>query len=239
MTNAVDWGHRSRVISTGKVEIDRKLGNGIPDRTLMLIEGEAASGKSTLAQQLIWGALSAGEDVAMYTTEQTVQSVLRQMDSLGLNVRDYFLMDHLQIYPIPPPLGAADPEILFQELFTHIVKQRKCRVIVIDAITTLVWQGGGIEIQDFFTRCKSLCEAGKVIICTVHTGAFDERVLTRVRSFCDAYLRLHVQRSGTELLKTIEVAKIRGAEMPTGNISAFAVEPGQGMRMVPITRAKA
>ena len=68
------------------MEIDRRIGGGIPYGTLMLVEGEAAGGKSTLAQQLSWGALTAGEDVAMYTTEQTVQSMMRQMDSLGLGV---------------------------------------------------------------------------------------------------------------------------------------------------------
>jgi flagellar protein FlaH len=37
----------------------------------------------------------------------------------------------------------------------------------------------------------------------------------------------------------MEVAKIRGAEMTTGNITGFDVEPGLGIRIVPITRARA
>jgi archaellum biogenesis ATPase FlaH len=37
----------------------------------------------------------------------------------------------------------------------------------------------------------------------------------------------------------MEVAKIRGAELATGNISGFAIEPGVGIRMVPISRARA
>ena len=40
----------SQVISTGSVEIDRRLGGGIPLKTVMLIEGQDASGKSTFAQ---------------------------------------------------------------------------------------------------------------------------------------------------------------------------------------------
>ncbi len=111
MTSAVKQRQKARVISTGKVEIDRRLGNGIPDRTLMLIEGQAASGKSSLAQQLLWGALISGEEAALYTTEQTVQSLLRQMASLGMDVRDYFLMDHLQIYPIQRHSHQVEPDL--------------------------------------------------------------------------------------------------------------------------------
>ena len=45
--------------------------------------------------------------------------------------------------------------------------------------------------------------------------------------------------SGTNLIKTMEVAKIRGADNKTGNIMGFEVEPAMGIRIVPVSRAKA
>ena len=227
------------VISAGAEDVDRALGGGIPYRTLMLIEGQSASGKSTLAQQLVWGALGSGERAAIYTTEQTVQSFLRQMTSLGLDVRDYFLLDLLQIYPISIPPDTAAPEVLFDELRRHIMRQDACRVILVDSLTTFVSHAGGDQIQEFFNGCKSLCDQGKVVICTVHADAFDPAILTRVRSVCDAHLRLQVTKSGGRLQKTIEVAKIRGADNPTGNISGFEIDPGLGIRIVPISKARA
>ena len=239
MTSAGGLAQQNTVISTQTQEIDRRIGGGIPYRTLMLIEGEAASGKSTWAQQLLSGALKSGEDVAIYVTEQTVQSFLRQMDSLGLDVKDYFLLDHLQIYPVTIPPDSIEPGILFQELTRHIEAQQECRVVIVDSLTAFVSHAGGDQIQDFFRRCKAFCDQGKVIICTVHSYAFDENILTRLRSVCDAYLKLQVQRSGSQLVKTLAVAKIRGAEMVTGNISGFEVEPGLGIRIVPISGARA
>jgi len=227
------------VISAGNDDIDRRIGGGIPFRTLMLIEGESASGKSTLAQQLARGALESREKAAIYTTEQTVQSLVRQMMTLGLDVRDHFLLDRLQIYPVSIPPDSIDPAILFQELTNHIINQTACRVIVMDSLTTFVSRVGGDQIQEFFARCKSLCDEGKVIICTVHLDAFEPNILTRVRSLCDAHLRLRVEKLGSQLQKTIEVAKIRGAEVPTGNISGFEVEPGLGIRIVPVSKARA
>ena len=177
-----------KVLSTGTEDIDAKIGGGIPYQTLMLIEGESASGKSTLSHQFLWGALESGENAALYTTEQTVQSFNRHMSSLGMDVRDYFLLDHLKIYPVAIPPRSIDPSYLFQELGDHKNNQTDCRVIVLDSLTTFVSGVGGDQIQSFFIQCKSLCDAGKVIICTVHSQAFDAGVMTRVRSICDAYL---------------------------------------------------
>ena len=73
----------------------------------------------------------------------------------------------------------------------------------------------------------------------ISSYAFDHDILTRISSVCDAHLRLQTERSAARLLKTIEVAKIRGAEVPTGNISGFEVEPGIGIRIVPISKARA
>ena len=50
---------------------------------------------------------------------------------------------------------------------------------------------------------------------------------------------LKVTRAGSALVKTLEVAKIKGAESTTGNISGFQVEPGLGVRLIPISLAKA
>ena len=227
------------VITTGSTEIDRRLGGGIPYNTVMLIEGPDASGKSTFAQQLLWGTLNAGHRASIYTTEQNVHALLRQMESLGQDATDYFLLNDLQIFPLSSSGENEDPDLFFKLLSEHIWQQDSSRMIVIDSLTTFVSRAGGEQIQDFFNEMKNVCERGQVIACTVHENAFDEEFLLRVRSICDAYLRLQVNASGTSLVKTMEVAKIRGADMRTGNILGFEVEPGMGIRIVPVSRAKA
>ena len=226
-------------VSTGSTETDRRLGGGIPYRTLMLVEGEPAAGKSTLSQQLLWGALKSGQDATIYITEQTVQSFLRQMDSLGLDVTDYFLLNQLRIFPVNISEDSGDSHLSFSLMVEHIAEQTASRVVVVDSLTTLGSQATGDEIIDFFSRCKAMCDAGKVIITTVHAEAFADNVHTQIRSISDAYLRLQVRASGSQLVKTIQVAKIRGAESATGSIIGFEVEPGLGLRIIPLSRAKA
>ena len=239
MLDSVQTSRGSGTIYTGNRELDKSIGGGIPYRTLMLMEGQSAAGKSTLSQQFIWGALRSGENAALYTTEQSVQSFLRQMSSLGEDVSNYFLLNHLQIFPLEIHNGAIDPARLFRQLSEHISRLDDCRLVVIDSLTTIVSQADGESIQEFFNACKTLCEQGKVIVCTVHANAFAEEILTRVRSICDAHIRLQVEKAGSKLFKTIEVAKLRGADMNTGTISGIEVEPGLGLRIIPISQARA
>jgi flagellar protein FlaH len=44
---------------------------------------------------------------------------------------------------------------------------------------------------------------------------------------------------GELLVKVLEVAKVRGAQKTTGNIITFDVDPGLGMKIIPIAKAKA
>lgn len=65
------------------------------------------------------------------------------------------------------------------------------------------------------------------------------RCLSRIRSACDAHLRLRIEEVGDKLVKVLEVAKVRGADKNTGNIMSFDVDPGTGMRVMPLGRARA
>lgn len=64
-------------------------------------------------------------------------------------------------------------------------------------------------------------------------------MLIRVRSLCDAHLVMKIDQMGECLVKTMEVAKVRNADQSPGNIVSFDVEPGIGMKIIPISKAKA
>jgi flagellar protein FlaH len=230
---------KSRIISTGANEFDKKMGGGIPLGSLTLIEGQSGAGKSTLGQSLITGALHDGVRSVIYTTENTTRSLLRQMETLGLDLKDYYLLDQLRIYSFKVDEMDMKPGEAFQALTRHIESLQDYDVVLLDSLSTLLTTATEDEILFFFSRCKALCDRGKTIICTAHAHAFDERVLTRVRSLCDAHFKLIVESGASELVKSMEVAKVRGADMGTGSIISFAIEPGIGMRIIPVSKAKA
>lgn len=229
-----------RSISTGNVELDKKMGGGIPEGSLTLIEGQSDAGKSVLVQQLTWGGLKDGFRVLFYTTENTTKSLLAQMDDLGLGILDYFLLGRISIYPIPQAFGEEASRSVFQVLRQHIAqKGDDFDIAIVDSLTTFVSSVPEQETLTFFSLCKDFCDRKKTIIFTMHSYAFSEGMFIRLRSICDAHMRMKVEEMGDQLVKALEVAKIRGAEKSTGNVISFEVEPNLGMRVIPITKAKA
>jgi flagellar protein FlaH len=233
------WGETRRVVATGNPEVDKKIGGGIPEGSLSLIEGQSDSGKSVLLQQLIFGALMDNFRIAYYTTENTTRSLMRQMESLGMNVLDHFLLGKLNVYPVPSAMTSQESMTFFTRLLGHVSQQRSYDIIAMDSLTSFVSHVPERDTLTFFTALKNICDENKTLVITLHAYAFDESMFIRIRSICDAHLRLRTEEVGDQIVKVLEVAKIRGAEKSTGNIVSFEVEPGLGMRIVPITKAKA
>lgn len=231
---------KKRAITSGNIELDKKMGGGIPEGSLTLIEGQSDAGKSVLVQQLTWGALQDGFRVLIYTTENTTRSLLSQMKDLGLDIEDYFLLGRVKIYPVPQAFDEEQSRNVFQLLRRHIAsKEKEIDLVIVDSLTTFVSHVPEQETLTFFTLCKDFCDRNKTIMFTMHSYVFSEPMFIRLRSICDAHMRLRVEEVGDQLMKALEVAKIRGAEKSTGNVISFEVEPGLGMRIVPITKAKA
>lgn len=228
------------VILTGIREVDEKIGGGIPIGSLGLIEGHSDAGKSVLCQHLTYGALSVSDlAVAYYTTENTVKSLVSQMDSLNLTVTDHFLLDRLRIFPLSIRGDVENTEGRFNTILRHFnVLPAYFKLIIVDSITLLVAHSDQVANVDFFSACKSQCDQGRTILLVAHSYAFDEEVLARTRSLCDAHFKIKLEQLGDRLVKILEVLKVRGADRATGDIVSFNVEPKVGMRIIPMSKAR-
>ena len=148
----------TKVISTGNNEIDKKLGGGIPLSSLVLMEGQSDAGKSVVCQHFTFGALTTNINMAYYTTENTVKSLLSQMASLNLDITDYFLCDRMRIYPVVTTED-SNPREVFQSLlehFDHLPVETK--LVIVDSLTGLLTHGDERATIDFFSSCNRMCD---------------------------------------------------------------------------------
>lgn len=226
-------------VSTGQPDLDKKLGGGIPLGSLTLLEGQSDSGKSVVCQQLIWGSLQSGLTAILFTTESTTKSFLRQMSSLNLDIMDFLLLGRLRIYPIAVGRRKLTPEQVFNVIVKSVKEGQGVDLIVVDSLTTFVTRGSWEETAAYFENCQELVSENRTIINVASTYAFDDTTLARLRSMCDAHLTLRTEEVGDQLVKILEVAKIRGASKTTGNIITFDIEPDVGMKIIPFSRTSA
>jgi flagellar protein FlaH len=233
-------GKEPQTISTGNSGLDRKIADGLPRSSLTLIEGENDTGKSVLAQLIIRGALKEGLSVDLFTTENTSRSIILQMQAMNLDISDYFAWGHLRVFPLHLTGFDATREAMagiLSRLIAHIRKSR-AQVVVIDSLTLFTEYAGTEAILTFFTSCKSLADQGRTIVITLHTYAFEEDTLVRIRSICDTHLNMKKALVGDKYVMVMETLKVRGAKKTTENLVSFEVRPGFGMKIIPMSFAR-
>ena len=76
------------------------------------------------------------------------------------------------------------------------------------------------------------------MILIVHSATFEEKMFIRLQALSDVHLRLCRENVKGKLFKTLEVCKVRSAELLNGNIIAFDVVPGLGIQVNPINKVK-
>jgi flagellar protein FlaH len=223
----------------GVTDVDKKLGGGLPLETITLVEGDPESGKSVVVEQLAFNALRAGLRVVAFLSETKPRQFLDQMQSLGMPSMDYYLIRRLALYPANLRVDQDRAERIMRKLLRFIETSDSADVVIFDSVTPLLFQFDARYVLSFLATCKELAALGKSIIVTLHSYAINESLRLRADSIVDAHLRLRIEELGKQVVRTLEVAKIRGAVKTVSNSVSFTVEPGIGLKTVPISKTKA
>jgi flagellar protein FlaH len=227
---------KGKTISTGNGELDLKMGGGIPLGSLTLIEGDSGAGKSVLSQQMMHGSLESGYRLSLFSSENTVRSLVKQMRSLNLDVLDYLLLGKFRVFPIETARLGMDA---LPALIRAMKGEWDREMVFVDSLTSSIPQASDKEVLGFFEECKRFCGEERTVVMIVHSHGLNGEILIRIRSLCDAHLQLRTEEVARKLVKTLEVTKVRGADKSTGNIVSFEVEPGWGMRVIPVNKVGA
>jgi flagellar protein FlaH len=181
-----------------------------------------------------------GLNVDLYSTEMTTRSFLSQMESMSLDISDYYAWGYIRLFPIHTE-GFRWSEDEMGGILTHVIdhiSRSRAQVHIIDSLTMFTEYTSQSVILTFLTNCKNLVDKGKTILITLHTYAFEEDTLIRIRSICDAHLMMKKALIGDKYVMVMEVVKVRGARKTTGNLVSFEVHPGYGMKIIPISMAR-
>jgi len=230
------------VLNFDNPELDRRIG-GLPLPSLNLIEGTNDSGKSVLAQQIVYGALHEERKVLYISTESRPQDLVDNMESLNWDVVDPYLMGYFRItfldtLDIKWDSGIANFYLI---VLINYIKQHieQYDLVVIDSLTFLVTHAKSNDLMGFFSKCKEVVdESGKSFVITIHPYALEKSLLTRVRVICDGHLVLEKKTFRDRTALTINVSKIKGAVKRVEDMISFEVSPAYGIKILPFTRTR-
>jgi len=233
--------------TSGVKEIAEALGGGIRENSLVIIEGEAKTGKSVLCQHIAFGVLhSKGGAVAYYSSDYNSQTLVAQMDSMCLDIRHDLVTDLLRTYKMATANALQEPDKFFKLIFKHVeALPPRFKLIIIDSISELMLRLNSTVKMDFLQTYKEMCERERSFILTLHPHVLENKIKIRIYEMSDYYLRLASPNMmlgkgqiDTRVIKTLEVIKLAGAERHNQEILRFEIKPRVGMQILPFVKIK-
>ncbi|MEA1866251.1 MAG: ATPase domain-containing protein [Euryarchaeota archaeon] len=206
-------------------EFNRKLGDGFPPGSLVVLEGGSGSGKSITCQRICFGLLANNASVSYISTQLTTRGFIAQMQSLDYPIGHYLLNGKLLFLPVLPLLDETKPRSNFIQRLMAAKMIFKHDVVIIDTISSLVSHSTDIKktlnLVNFFKKMGSL---EKTIILAIDSGMLDYEVANIFGAPSDIYLMIKTKVEKGDIRRYIVVNKFAGSEARVTQTIGFRIE---------------
>ena len=109
-------------VSTGMAELDRVLGGGLVQGSLVLVGGEPGVGKSTLLTMISQRLASAGRTVLYVSGEESTQQIKLRAQRLGVAARSLLLLAETSLDAIVDAAGTVEPQVMVIDSIQTVYK---------------------------------------------------------------------------------------------------------------------
>jgi circadian clock protein KaiC len=203
----LDYGAPDERISTGIARLDHMLGGGIFRGSTVLVSGTAGTGKTSLGAHLVNTACGRGERVLWVLFEESPEQVLRNMRSIGLDLRPWTDAGLLHIWPARPSAFGLETHLA---QLVQLLDEVTPTVTVLDGIASFAHGVAASEVTSMVARQMDLLKARGITTLATALGHGDEAATLSVSSMVDIWLLLRNFESNGERNRLLFVLKSRG-----------------------------
>lgn len=140
----------SEIISTGVPGLDAMFDSGGFYRgSNILISGTAGTAKTTVACYFANEQCNKGEKVAMFAFEESPQQLIRNMNSIGIDLNIHVKKGLLEIHSSRPSLNGLELHLL---TLRKVIKEFQPTTVIIDPISNLISVGSEQEVRSMLVR---------------------------------------------------------------------------------------
>jgi circadian clock protein KaiC len=220
-------------ISTGIAKFYVMLdGKGFYRGSSVLFTGTAGTGKSSFAAFFVDAACRRGEKCLYMAFEESEDQILRNMQSVGLDLGKWVKKGLLKFYITRPALYGLEMHIV---LIEDLLNKFQPLNVVMDPISDFIAIGGGNAVKSMLTRLQDLMKSrGMTTIYTdLLVGDISNPRLTEayISSMIDTWVLLRNIEYNGERSRGLTVIKSRG--MPHSNQIREFVFSSKGIDLVP------
>jgi circadian clock protein KaiC len=197
-------------ISTGIERLDNMMdGFGYYRGSSILISGMAGTGKTSFANHFVDAACRRGERCIYFAFEESPSQIVRNMRSIGIDLKPWINEGLLQIRSLRPMAFGLEMHLV--DMLRHIDKFQP-KVVVFDPISNLINVGIIEDVKSMLTRLIDYMKTKEITtICTSLVDIEDEGQTGQgVSSLMDTWIRLRMFETDSERNRGISVIKSRG-----------------------------
>jgi circadian clock protein KaiC len=207
----LDHTASSERISTGIERLDAMLGGkGYYRGSSILISGTAGTGKSCLAAHFVDAACRRGEHCLYFAFEESQQQIIRNMNSIGLDLSHWVEQGLLHFVNSRSTLYGLEMHLVVMH---REIENFKPDIVVIDPISNLSDSAPGYEVKSMFSRMIDYLKMKQITaLCTnlTATNSSIEHTEIGISSMMDTWLLLQAIESSGERNRRLYLLKSRG-----------------------------
>ena len=220
-------------ISSGIPALDTMLGGkGFYRGSSILVSGTAGTGKTSIAAVFAHENCKRGERSIYFAFEESPQQVIRNMRSIGVDLKTDIDKGLLQMYASRPTLHGLEMHLV--DIHKKI-NEFKPSVVVIDPITNLISVGSVSEVKSMLIRLIDFLQSKKITVLFTALSlntVINEQTDEGVSSLVDAWLMVRDIESNGERNRGLYVMKSRGMNH-SNQVREFVIT-GNGLNLVDV-----
>ena len=203
----------TEIISTGLPGLDKLFYLGGYYRgNCTLITGSAGTAKTILAAYFAQGSCRRKEKVLYFSFEESPDQVVRNMASIGINLKPYVKAKLLLIHSSRPSLHGLEMHLLSLHKY---IREFKPTTVIIDPISSLVSIGSKGEVRAMLARVMDMLKMHQISALftslpqeqSVNGNEFAEEAIS---SLVDTWVKVRNEESKNNLIRSLYIEKSRG-----------------------------
>jgi circadian clock protein KaiC len=225
----LEYGASEERLSTGVPRLDHMLGGGPFRGSTILVSGTAGTGKTTLGAHLIDAACALGEQALLILFEESPDQYLRNMRSIGLDLRRWVEAGSVRIWAARPTAYGLESHLA---ILDRLVDQIQPSVAVLDGIAGLTHGPSTPEVTSMVARQLDMLKRRGITAMATTLAREDETSVVSVSSLVDTWLLLRNVEFNGERNRLLFVLKSRGS--PHSNQVREFVITDHGVQLVDV-----
>jgi circadian clock protein KaiC len=230
----LDYTSSTGIISTGLKPLDALfVKGGFYEGSSTLVTGTAGTAKTILAGYFVLGSCLRNEPALLFSFEEAPDQTIRNMLTIGIDLRPYIESKTLLIHASRPTLHGLEMHLL---VVNKLLAEFKPKAVIIDPINSLSSVGSPMEVKAMLVRLIDTLKIRKInalFTCLVNRSATDEATIDVVSSLADNWLSLENDLAGKKRQRSLVIVKSRGMEHYNDSVN-FTISP-KGITFDPIS----